>query len=114
MKGARAASLNAVLARAGSVAGAAAIIGSTITSSTVVTGVGIAPLSTWLASGPLLVETATMLGCAAPPLAVVCAVIGIWHLKKMTDEKHKLKRWDKDVAYCEKRKCPKHSWLRCL
>jgi hypothetical protein len=106
MKEARAASLQKVFARATSAVGAAAVIGSTITANTVVTSVGIAPLSAWLTSGPLLVQIATVFGCMAPPLAVACAVIGAWHLIQMADGRKKYLMWEKEVAHCENRECP--------
>jgi hypothetical protein len=71
-----------IAGRTGGIAASAWTFFSAFTFTTEVTGASVAPLSTWLTSGPLVLETTTFAACANPLMALTALAITIYHLDR--------------------------------
>jgi len=92
-----------IAGRAGGIAASAWTLISAFTFTTEVS-VGVAPVSAWLASGPLVVTETVVAACANPLLAVAAGCFALWHLGNAWakyDENQKLRRQVTDYEYGE-------------
>ncbi|KAH7355001.1 hypothetical protein BKA65DRAFT_581699 [Rhexocercosporidium sp. MPI-PUGE-AT-0058] len=71
-----------IAGRTGGIAASASTFFSAFTFTTEVTGASMAPLSTWLASGPIALKTTTVAACTCPWVALTAVCFAIYNLNR--------------------------------
>lgn len=93
-----------IAGRTGGIAVSAWTFFSAFTFTTEVTGASMAPLSTWLASGPIALKTTTVAACVNPWIALAAVGVAIYNLNRARrdhDEKVRLEGQVKQYEYSE-------------
>jgi hypothetical protein len=90
-----------MVGRAGGFAVSAWTFWSAFAFTTEVTGVSVAPASAWFASGPIIVETATVATCINPVVAFAAAGFGLYHLVKANGDNNDKRQLERQVEWYE-------------